>query len=421
MPPADSAENNGDTGRTGSTDRDGPMPIISTRVAPRRPSVTGWLVAGLAMVSSAARGDDAAPTLPGVPDAAIAAPTEIGISEGVAAPPEGATVAWQGGAPILADALSTDPRRYLVFDVLGMQRDYHVPDGPLVVENVTPTFTALQTNMLQSTVAPGTRILYGDYGADGVGWEAGYLGLWNMFAVSRVESADGLLQAPGELGFASPALRNATQGSFSGVTALQSADVNAVFHTFDGGRDPLSPRPSQRVSWYDGGHIDLLAGFRWAGLEDAGVLGLVPSGAPEANTYATRQTTNLFAGQVGIRGRMEFQEWALESWIKCGLAGTSINRSQSFYDQTAPLDPYRSAGSSWTSGMGLIADANLSAIWRMNEVWGVRLGYNLVWLTGVALAPDQFDWSESTAASTGIVHDASMLLSGANVGLEARW
>ena len=57
----------------------------------------------------------------------------------------------------------------------------------------------------------------------------------------------------------------------------------------------------------------------------------------------------------------------------------------------------------------------------MTDVWGVRLGYNLVWLTGVALAPDQFDFSDATTPPAGIVHDASMLLSGANVGLEARW
>ena len=379
------------------------------------PAAAGFLVAWLAVAAGAA---DPAPLLP---DAPSPAPGEVGGAPppAVTAPEAAETVTFADGS--LFRVPDTDARRYFAFDVLGLQRDYHVPDGPLVVENVTPTFTALQTNMLQSTVAPGTRLLYGDYGAEGIGWEVGYLGLWNMYAVSRVESPDGLLQAPGELGFASAAMRGATQGSFTGVTALQSADVNAVFHTFDGGRDPLSPRPSQRVAWYDGGHIDLIAGFRWAGLDDAGVLGLVQSGAPAANTYSTRQTTNLFAGQVGIRGRMQFQEWALESWIKCGLAGTSINRSQAFFDQAAPLDPYRPTGSSSATGMGLVADANLSAIWRMTDVWGVRLGYNLVWLTGVALAPDQFDFSDATTPPAGIVHDASMLLSGANVGLEARW
>jgi hypothetical protein len=141
---------------------------------------------------------------------------------------------------------ATDPQRYLVFDALGMQRNNALKDGPLIVENATPQFTALQKNMLQSTVAPGARLLYGDYGSDGIGWETGYLGLWNMYSRARMESPNALLQAPGGLGFASTAMRNGTQGDFTGITSLQSADVNVVFHQFDGGWNPRSPRPSQR-------------------------------------------------------------------------------------------------------------------------------------------------------------------------------
>lgn len=392
--------------------------------AARRPVLAALAVAwGLAAACGPAAAEDA-PLLPALPAGAV--PTDAAAETPAADGGIPAERPLLDGAPVGDDLplfthLGPDPPRYFVFDALGLQRDYHVPDGPLVVENVTPAFPALQTNMLQSTVGPGVRLLYGQYACDSPGWEVGYLGVWNMYAVSRVESPGSLLQAPGALGFASPAMRNAAAGSFSGVTALQSADVNAVFHTFDGGRDPLSPRPSQRVAWYDGGHIDLLGGFRWAALDDAAVLGLTPAGAPGPNTYATRATTNMFAGQLGIRGRMNFQEWALESWIKCGLAGTSIDQSQSFSDLAAPADPYRPAGSAYRAGMGLVADANLSAIWRMNDVWGVRVGYNLVWLAGVALAPAQFDWSASTTPPTTIHNDGSMLLSGANAGLEARW
>lgn len=316
---------------------------------------------------------------------------------------------------------ATDPQRYLVFDALAMQRNNALKDGPLVVENVTPQFTALQTNMLQSTVAPGARLLYGDYGSDGIGWETGYLGLWNMYSRARMESPNSLLQAPGGLGFASTAMRNGSQADFTGITSLQSFDANVVFHQFDGGWNPRSQRPSQRVNWYDGGHLDWITGFRWAGLDDVGVLGFTPAGGAAPNTYTAHTSSNLFAGQVGVRGRMEFQEWALESWIKVGLAGTSLSQTQSFQDQLAPLDPYRPTGSSWKGGVGMIADANLSGIWRIDETWGFRFGYNLLWLTGVALAPDQYNFSASTSPATAIDNTGSMLLSGANAGLEARW
>lgn len=412
---------------SGFTDRDGFSMRTDARVprAPHRVLLTAWLCAPLALGTMPAVGAEPADPR-GVP-AAVAPAEAAPLTDMPSVPPSAAPAAIDdfdaiaSTGPLVGQA--TDPQRYLVFDVLGMQRNYAVPDGPLVVENVTPQFQALQTNMLQSTMAPGVRLLYGDYGCDGVGWETGYLGLWNMYAKSRVESQNGLLQAPGELGFASPAMRNGVQGDFTGVTSLQSADVNAVVHWFDGGWDPRSPRPSQRVHWYDGGHLDWIAGFRWAGLDDVGILGITPAGGTAPNTYTAHATSNLFAGQVGTRGRLEFQEWALESWIKVGLAGTSISQTQSFQDQLAPLDPFRPTGSSWRGGVGMIADANLSAVWRMDETWGVRVGYNLIWLTGVALAPNQFDWSASTdpATTLGLDNQSSMLLSGVNAGLEARW
>ena len=360
------------------------------------------------------------------PGALSGAPDDAASVEGIAqfdAPPA-EEIAF-GAVPSMAEVWSgTDPQRYFVFDVLGLQRNNALKEGALVVKNVESMpdgFKALRTHQLQSTVAPGVRLLYGDYGNDGIGWETGYLGLWNMYATSRVEGE--FLQAPGELGFASPALRNATHAGFSGVTSLQSADINLVYHMYDGGQDPRSPRPSQRVAWYDGGHLDWLTGFRWGGLDDVGTVGFFKPGAEKPNTYTAHTSSNLFAGQVGVRGRMAFQEWALESWIKVGLAGTSLSQTQSFVDQLAPLDPYRPTGSSWKGGVGMIADANLSGVYRIDRVWGVRFGYNLVWLTGVALAADQFNWTASTdpATTLGIDNTGSMLLSGANAGLEARW
>jgi hypothetical protein len=370
------------------------------------------LLAGIWLIAARSPADEPGPEGDPTPTAGVVSLQSLPAEEVVVDDGQTMTGVWT----------DTDPQRYVVFDVLGMQRNNALKDGPLVVENGTQ-FTALQTNMLQSSVAPGVRVLYGDYGCDGIGWETGYLGLWNMYSTSRVESPNGLLQAPGQLGFASPALSNATGAGFSGVTSLQSADINLVYHMFDGGQDPRSPRPSQRVAWYDGGHLDWLTGFRWGGLDDVGTVGFSPAGATAPNTYTAHTSSNLFAGQVGVRGRMEFQEWALESWIKVGLAGTSLSQTQSFQDQLAPLDPYRPTGSSWKGGVGMIADANLSGIYRIDRVWGVRFGYNLIWLTGVALAPDQFNWTASTdpATTLGIDNTGSMLLSGANAGLEARW
>ena len=108
--------------------------------------------------------------------------------------------------------------------------------------------------------------------------------------------------------------------------------------------------------------------------------------------------------------------------MKVGIAGTSLYQSQSMTDgfSSSPLRPPRSGD---TVGMGMIAEMNWSAIYRITDVWGFRVGYNLVSLTGLALAPDQWDFSSSRAAAAGtaVQGTGSLFLSGGSLGLEARW
>jgi hypothetical protein len=243
-----------------------------------------------------------------------------------------------------------------------------------------------------------------------------------MQAARDVTSAGGSLQAGGDLGLdpLSP-LRSASLASFTGKTALNTGEINLVFHEFDGGFDRGSRRPAQRCDGYAGGHVDWLAGFRWASLDDAATLAFTSS-APQPSTYAATTNSNLFAGQVGTRGRLAFDRWAVEGWMKIGIAGTALSQSQTTFDAITGL-PFRAATSADHAGMGMIADMNLSAVWRIDDVWGVRCGYNLMWLTGVALAPDQWNFSsvDTPGAGTGLAGTGSICLAGANLGLEARW
>jgi hypothetical protein len=71
--------------------------------------------------------------------------------------------------------------------------------------------------------------------------------------------------------------------------------------------------------------------------------------------------------------------------------------------------------------VGFIGDMNFTAVYRLTDTWGLRMGYNLIWLSGVALAPNQFDFSSPPAGGTQLHGGSSVFLSGANLGLEARW
>ena len=87
----------------------------------------------------------------------------------------------------------------------------------------------------------------------------------------------------------------------------------------------------------------------------------------------------------------------------------------------APTVVYRPGRSAADTGMGFLSSMNLSMAYRFSEVWGLRLGYNLAWLSGVALAPNQWDFTDTLASGTGVRGAGGLFLHGANVGLEARW
>lgn len=315
-----------------------------------------------------------------------------------------------------------DERFYGVAEALFWQRNNATEARPIAVAaGGTTDRTVLASRGLVPPVGVGTRLLYGDYGREGMGWEVGYLGIYDMQTRDIAVGDRPTIQAAGPLGYASAGFNNGIGAGADSNSTINSIEANAVFHRFDGGFDRCSRYPWQRCCGYEGGSLDWLAGFRWAGLEETARLGIQPQDASSPNLYIVDATSNLFAGQTGVRGRMAFERWALEGWMKVGVAGTSLSQSQSMIEST--VQPWRSPRSSDLAGMGMIADMNVSAIWRFTDALGLRVGYNVFWLTGVALAPDQWDFSAATGpgAGTGIRGTGSVFLNGANVGLEGRW
>lgn len=331
-------------------------------------------------------------------------------------------VAGVPGGAAGAPPQSADTRRYVIADALFLQRNNATREQALVVNATDTNVPVVTANGLDSQIGTGARLFYGDYGCDSLGWEVGYTGIYGMDVDRWFESDGDILQAGGQPGFAeATGLIDGQRADVSYRSQINSLEANTVFHSFDGGPDRRSPYPWQRSPGYDGGHVDWLLGVRWAGLEESAQLAITPGGYPTANTYDVQTSSNLFAAQVGTRGRWAWQNWAFEGWMKIGIAGSVLSQSQSMFDQLTPGDPFRWPRSSDDLGMGMIADMNASLIYRITDTWGLRLGYNLFWLTGVALAPDQFDFSDATEAPTDVQAGRTLWLGGASIGLEATW
>jgi len=305
--------------------------------------------------------------------------------------------------------------RYAVVDALFMQRDNGANPTALVVDGDTLA-TQIAADDLQFPVAPGLRVLLGRHGPDVVGWELGYVGVYGMFADASAAGAGNLEVAP-PLSSLVASLRDASLARATYGSVLNMAEANlACTERY---------RRCVRQSGYEfervpaTATVDWLAGFRWAGLDESAALVLAAPGV--SGDYALRTSSNLFGGQIGARGRLEWRRWAAEGWLKAALAGSALAQSQDPIVDTITGDVYREGVSSSTGTVGGIFDLAGALVYRIDDTWALRFGYGMVWLTGVALAPDQFDFSASTLAGRAIDGNSTLWLGGGSLGLEARW
>jgi len=315
-----------------------------------------------------------------------------------------------------------DHCRFGSFDVLFLQRNVGTDDSVIAEDPAGGQSVPLLTNQsAQPATAAGVRLFYGAQGRSRVGWEIGYTGIYGMFGEARAEATN-QIQIPGGLG-------QAVQGwaTASGVRPTYASSLNMfeanIFqhqHAIKGGRH--SPFPWDRVHDPYCHSFNWLFGLRWAGLNETADLNVQTDPGEPFSAYSVTTSSQLIGPQIGIKERRQWNNWAVEGWAKTMLAGTFLS---SYADPiTSPLAPgleYRPAREDNEVGVGFVADLNYSVARRLGEHWWLRVGYNLIWVTGVALAPNQFDFTDTSASGSRLVGGSSVFLHGANLGVEARW
>jgi hypothetical protein len=308
---------------------------------------------------------------------------------------------------------------FLVVDSVFLQRDNATNNQPIAVHPVRGgANTVLTSRRLRYDTAPGVRLLYGSRGRNGLGWEAGYLGLYGMYADSDVVDPNGI-SVPDALGSNVPGFSAARRLRPQYFSTLNVAEANALLtecsrHGDLSARLPWDRCPHERTT-------DLIGGFFWAGLGESASLGITPPGAA-STAYAVATTSNLFGAQLGMRRRTEWERFALEGTFKAGVAGSFLSASAD--PITTPLVPgtqYRDSRSLRTTSAGLLSTITITAIYRLNDTWGLRAGYNMAWLSGLALAPNQWDFTDTPTSGTTLRGAGGLFLQGASLGLEAGW
>lgn len=335
------------------------------------------------------------------------------------------------GAVVLSDPLATralaqgslwsqkghGEETYVVFDPLFMQRDTGLRSQPLVINGDTQA-TAIDTTDLLFPVAPGLRLLYGRHGPGRLGWEVGYVGVYGMFADAAATGTDNLEIAP-PLSSAVASLRDASTARATYGSALNMAEANFLI------TQQSFARPRASAYAFEGhactATLDWLVGVRWAGLDENAAIDLASSVAGIGGDYRVRSTSNLVGGQLGLRGRAEWQAVAVEGWGKAALTGAFLSTLQDPLVDAITGDVYRTGRSAQAGGVSGVFDFGGALVVPLGEHWGLRFGATMLCLAGVALAPNQFDFSTDQLAGTTVNGGQTLWLGGASFGLEGRW
>lgn len=300
---------------------------------------------------------------------------------------------------------------YALTDALFWGRDNQATDRPLIVtvDDGTPL---VSTRDLQFPWSEGVRAFYGQRAPDEGGWEIGYFGVWGQSATQFVSSTPpDFIQMPEPIG--SLVTPDGETALLKYSSQINSAELN-LFSTRTDWRSPTG-------SWLT---TDWLLGFRYVGVEEQASITIdccFDQDVPQVIPYGVRTRNNLFGAQIGNRSRWTWERWAFEGWAKAGLFGNAQEQMQDVLNDVNSPPPLRQALSSTGGQVSFVGDINLSVIYRLTDVWGIRAGYNLIWIDGLALAPNQFDFSDTSVSGSNLVSGGGIFMNGANLGLEARW
>ncbi len=166
-------------------------------------------------------------------------------------------------------------------------------------------------------------------------------------------------------------------------------------------------------------NFHFLAGFRYFNLDE--LLNInSEDGDTGTSDYRISTRNNLYGAQFG--GRWELLsggQLGLDLFGKAGIYGNAAGQSTFMgdLDNTDVVRDFDTTG----SRTAFIGELGFNATWKFTERLAARAGYSLIWVEGVARAPDQLDFTDTPESGSALVFSQGAFLHGANVGLEARW
>lgn len=264
--------------------------------------------------------------------------------------------------------------------------------GVLVIDENAQGAPILRGDALDFSSVAGPRLAVGRNWTSTVGGELVYFGLHDWTSRARVDSNNNL-SMPGDLGLATQDFFAADSIRITYGSRIQNAEANL---------------------WLTGSHLEWMTGFRMFRLAEDLDYQSYDQDTFQSN-YLIQTDNRLYGGQIGVRRSWSAGYFAIRPELKFGVLGNSDSQSTLVRDLDNTLTlrdvSVRGTGVSTLSELRLAAEALLTPNAKIN------FGYNFLWLSDVAQAPYQLDFTD-TASSSRFINDAhSVYYNGVSVGL----
>jgi hypothetical protein len=239
------------------------------------------------------------------------------------------------------------------------------------------------------------------------------------------------LNAPGDLGSAVNGFTNADAFRADYASDLNSVEANCVKCCYrrcwtdcseacgkDCGKDCRQFGRASRSATHRR-ELDVLCGLRYVSFDEDFSLASNNRRQQVDARYDIGTDNDLYGFQIGARWRGYRNRLGLETLGKAGIYYNDASQHQLLVDQL-PSNPItiRDTRDS-SSDVAFLGEFGVSLLCEVTPGLTLRGGYNLLWIEGVALAPDQLDFA-FPGGSQGIDIAGGVFYHGASVGLEFR-
>lgn len=176
-------------------------------------------------------------------------------------------------------------------------------------------------------------------------------------------------------------------------------------------------------------NIEAIAGFRYVRLKDNLSLNIPDAttaffNLPSPTSAQTEASNDLFGAQIGARARLwESSRLSLTTDFKGGLYGNGAHQRSNVTTQDPFFGTLASTANDFNDTVAFVGEWTLQGNYKLTDRWSVDVGYQLLWIDGVAVGTEQLTASNYQLVGTGNGIDSHdhVFYQGIMLGLDYVW